>query len=156
MSIYELVVTLHNIVRWFVLILGIIAFIKALIGWIGKGTWETSERKIATYYTIAIDIQLLLGLALFLFFSPNTTRVFQDFNGILGNETARFFVLEHTIMMILAIVFVHLGNALTKKDIPDSSKFKRATILFGLALLAIILGMPWDRPLIPVIRIFIP
>jgi hypothetical protein len=54
-------------------------------------------------------------------------------------------------MMILAIVFVHLGSALTKKDVPDKSKFIRATVLFGLALLAIVLGMPWDRPLIPII-----
>jgi hypothetical protein len=52
-------------------------------------------------------------------------------------------------MMFLAVVFVHFGSATTKKDIPDDSKFKRMAILFGLALLALILGMPWDRPLIP-------
>lgn len=149
MNIYTIVITLHNIVRWFVLILGIIAFLMALAGWIRKRTWGQSDRKISTFYTIAIDIQLLLGLALFLFFSPNTTRAFQDFSGIMGNETARFYVLEHTILMILAVVLVHLGSALTKKDIPDNLKFRRAAILFGLALLAIVLGMPWDRPLIP-------
>ncbi|MFN2126401.1 MAG: hypothetical protein ACK2TU_00945 [Anaerolineales bacterium] len=58
-------------------------------------------------------------------------------------------MIEHTIMMFLAVVFVHFGSATTKKDIPDDSKFKRMAILFGLALLALILGMPWDRPLIP-------
>ena len=149
MSIFTLAVGLHNIIRQIVFILGINALFRAIFGWVKKRSWSQTDRKIALFYTIAIDIQLLLGLVLFLFISPNTTRILKDFSGVTNNPTVRFFVIEHTIMMFLAVVFVHFGSATTKKDIPDDSKFKRMAILFGLALLALILGMPWDRPLIP-------
>ena len=146
---YPLVLSLHNIVRWIVLILGIFAFIRASIGWLGKRDWAETDRKIGSFFTISIDIQLLLGLALFLFFSPITRAAFQDFGAVMKVEDLRFFTIEHTFFMILAIVFAHIGNAMTKKDIADVSKFKRAALFYGLALLVILLGMPWVRPLLP-------
>jgi hypothetical protein len=51
--------------------------------------------------------------------------------------------------MIAALVFAHLGNALPKKVDDDQSKYKRASIWFGLALLVILIGIPWGRPLLP-------
>ena len=146
---HQSILALHNIVRWVVLILGIIAFVRALIGWLGKRDWVESDRKAGSFFTIAIDIQLLLGLALFLFFSPITRAAFQDFSAVMKIDDLRFFTIEHTFFMVLAIVFAHVGNAITKKDIADASKFKRAALFYGLALLLILLGMPWVRPLLP-------
>ena len=38
-EIYDIVRILHNLVRWAVLILGVIAAVRALAGWVGRRGW---------------------------------------------------------------------------------------------------------------------
>jgi len=47
------------------------------------------------------------------------------------------------------VIFAHLGSALPKKVEDSQSKYKRAALWFGLALLLILAGIPWGRPLLP-------
>ena len=61
----------------------------------------------------------------------------------------RFFGLEHAVYMILAVILAHIGSALSKKAADSRGKFVRAAIFYGLALLLVLLGIPWGRPLIP-------
>jgi lauroyl/myristoyl acyltransferase len=50
-------------------------------------------------------------------------------------------------MIIIAIVFITIGNIRSKKMDTDASKYKQVLIWFGLALLVIIVAMPWPfRP----------
>ena len=146
---YEIVLAIHNILRWIALILAIVAAVSALIGWLGKREWSERDRKFGTYLTIALDTQLLLGLILYFFLSPLTKTALQDFGAAMGVADLRFFGLEHALYMVAAVVFAHLGNALSKKAIDTQAKFMRAAIFYGLALVLILLGMPWGRPLFP-------
>jgi hypothetical protein len=68
---------------------------------------------------------------------------------MMGNADLRFFGLEHAFYMILAVVFGHLGSALSKRAPDDKAKYRRAAIWYALSLLMIFLGMPWFRPLLP-------
>jgi hypothetical protein len=45
--------------------------------------------------------------------------------------------------MLLAIIFIHLGYSYGKKSVPDSQKHKRILLFFGLALLIILISIPW-------------
>jgi hypothetical protein len=146
---YPILLSIHNIVRWAALLLGVIVFVRALFGLFGRRGWEDLDRKLGVYFTSAIDIQLLLGLLLYLFFSPITKQVFSDFGGAMSNSGLRFFAIEHAFSMILALVFAHLGSALSKKASEPRSKHLRAALWFGLAVLLMLVGMPWDRPLLP-------
>jgi len=51
--------------------------------------------------------------------------------------------------MILSVGFAHLGSMLPKKAADDRGKHLRAAIFFSLALLFILAGMLWGRPLFP-------
>lgn len=51
--------------------------------------------------------------------------------------------------MILSVGFAHLGSMLPKKAAMDADKHARAAIFFALALLFLLLGIPWGRPLLP-------
>ena len=148
---YEFLVAVHNIVRWVVVILGFVAVFRSFWGWIGKKAWSSTERKIGLSFTTSIDVQLLLGILLYFVFSNWGLKAIinQGMPFVMGNSEYRFFALEHAFYMILAMIFAHLGGALPKKVDDDSSKFKRASIFFGLALLLILAGIPWDRPLLP-------
>jgi hypothetical protein len=148
---YPFILAVHNIVRWVVLILGFLAVLRAFIGWLGKHAWIPADPKIGTFFTSAIDTQLLLGLLLYIFFSPFTLQAIRNFgfSYIMSQPDYRFFALEHLVYMLLAVVFAHLGNALPKKVDNPVDKHRRAAIWFGLAFLVILLGMPWFRPLLP-------
>jgi hypothetical protein len=134
--------------RWVALGLLLVAAVRAFIGWFGKREWSETDRKIGTFATIGVDIQLLLGLLLYVI-SPLIRTVFQDIGAAMGIADLRFFAVEHLFFMLLAIVFAHLGSALPKRAQDSETRYKRAAIFFGLALLLILLGMPWSRPLLP-------
>lgn len=148
---YEFILAVHNILRWVVLILGFLAVLRAFIGWFGKHAWIPADPKIGRFFTSAIDIQLLIGLLLYIFFSPFTLQAIRNFGFgyVMEQADYRFFAVEHLFYMILAVVFAHLGSALPRKADHPVDKHRRAAIWFGLAFLVILLGMPWFRPLLP-------
>lgn len=148
---YEFVVAVHNIMRWVVVILGVVAVVRSLLGWFGKKEWTNTERKIGIFFTSSVDIQLLLGILLYFVFSSWGLKAIlnEGMSFVMGQAEYRFYAIEHAFYMILALIFAHLGSALPKKVDDDQSKFKRAAIWFGLALLLILAGIPWNRPLLP-------
>jgi len=130
---------LHSINRWLALASGLYALFVAARGWFGNRSWTESDRRPGLIFTILIDIQLILGLLLYVIFSPITTK---GFAYVMGNSASRFFVMEHSVMMLLAVILAHTGSVLVKKAQPES-KFKRAIIFYGLALLLILIAIPW-------------
>jgi hypothetical protein len=148
---YTFFVAVHNILRWVVVILGIFAVVRSLRGWFGKKEWAKTDRKIGILFTSSIDLQLLLGVVLYFVFSNWALKAILDKGMAFVMEEAeyRFFAIEHAFYMIMAVVFAHLGSALPKKVDDSQSKFKRAAIWFGLALVLILAGIPWGRPLVP-------
>ena len=68
----------------------------------------------------------------------------------------RFFWMEHPVTMIGAIVFITLAHGMSKKQVADEVKYKKAFIFFLIAALLILAGVPWPfrgeiigRPLFP-------
>ena len=61
---YDFLLAVHNILRWIVLFLLILALVRAYWGWFGKREWTSTDRRVGTYYSVSLDIQLLLGLIL--------------------------------------------------------------------------------------------
>jgi len=147
---YSVVLSLHNIFRWVALILGVLVAVKACLGLFQGTEWTELDRKFGLYFTISIDIQLLLGLVLYFVLSPITTVAVRDFGTAMSNSGIRFFAFEHALMMLLAVVFAHLGSALPKRVDESKAKHRRAAIWFTLAVLAMLMGIPWMRPLLPV------
>ena len=135
----------HNMFRWLLLVIFLLALIFALSGWLQKKEWAKKDRITGSLLTIFMDIQLLIGLVLYIFVSPLTKAAFADFGAAMKNSGLRFFAVEHILLMILAVVFVHIGKAKTKKAGADWKKHKAAFIWYGLSLVLILLGIPWDR-----------
>lgn len=139
----------HNILRLVIVVLAIIVLVKSYRGWLRAKPWEDSDRDLSFFYTIALDIQFTIGLVLFFFLSPITKAAFSNFGAAMRDAVTRFFLIEHSFYMLLAVAFAHIANAAVKKDMETKEKFKRMSIFFSLSVLAIILGMPWSRPLLP-------
>jgi uncharacterized membrane protein YphA (DoxX/SURF4 family) len=146
---YTFVLAVHNIMRWIVVVLAIIALVRAYWGWFGKREWSLKDRKVGMFYSISLDVQLLLGLILYFGLSPMTRTAIQNLGAAMSNANLRFFALEHFFFMLVAAVLVHAGTITSRKAEESVTKHRRAAIWFTLAVIAILLGMPWSRPLIP-------
>lgn len=148
---YPFILATHNIIRWVVVIAGILAVGRALVGWLGKKEWIKQDRMLGIIFTSSVDIQLLLGLLLYFVYSSWGVKAIlnQGMSFVMGESEYRFFAIEHVFYMVLALVFAHLGSALPKKVDNDPAKFKRAALWFSFALLLILAGIPWGRSLLP-------
>jgi len=146
---YPVVLAVHSILRWVVLLFGIWALYRSYRGWLGKLPWSGTDRKAGVFFSSAIDTQVLLGLILYFFLSPITRSAFADFGAVMSDPGARFFAFEHIFYMLLSMVFAHVGSALAKRAPEDNARHRRAAVWYTLAMLVIVLGMPWMRSLFP-------
>jgi len=146
---YSFVLTLHNILRWLVLILGIVAIVRAYIGWFGNRAWSDLDDNLGRGFTISLDLQFLLGLLLYIFLSPITTNAFANMSAAMSDSGTRFFLVEHGLMMLVAIIVAHIGRSRARKQIDDTKKYRQTAIFYTIALLIILAAIPWFRPLLP-------
>jgi hypothetical protein len=148
---HTFLLALHNIFRWLVLILGVVALGRSLWGWVGKKPWEKADRILGMAFTSVFDIQILLGLLLYFFSSNVGLHAFltEPVGEVFGDQTTLLFAFEHPLIMIVAVILAHLGNVLPKKAKDDQTRHKQAFIFFGLAILLVIAAIPWSRPLFP-------
>ena len=105
---YELVLTLHSWIRWVAIIAGIVATLSVLTSTPRSASADRSDTWGLILMT-ALDLQMLLGLLLYLALSPTTRAIFQDFGGAMRDPVARFWAVEHIALMIVAVVLGHLG-----------------------------------------------
>ena len=150
---YPLILTLHSIIRWVVLILAIVAVVRAFFGWFGKKEWTALDNRLGMALSGGMDLQVVLGFVLYIFLSPLTKTALQDFGAAMSNDLLRYWSVEHALLMIVALILIHVGRATSKVAEAATSKHKRAAIFFGLATLAILIAIPWPffsygRPLI--------
>jgi hypothetical protein len=158
---YSFVLTLHSLLRWVVVILAVVTVARAFRGWFGKKEWMALDGRLGMLSSISIDLQLLMGLILYIFLSPSTKSAFQDFGATMSDQGLRYWAVEHVFWMVLALILMHVGRAISKRAVGATSKHRRAAIFFGLATLAILFAIPWPflsygRPLIRLVALVWP
>jgi hypothetical protein len=142
--IYAGVLVIHSWLRWLVILTGLVAFVRAATGAAGSKPWTPADDRAGFWFSIALDIQFLLGLILYVFLSPVTHAVFSDFAGAMKDSVQRFWAVEHIVGMFIGIALVHIGRARARKT--DSLRRHRvAAIFFGLALVVILASIPWPN-----------
>lgn len=140
---YDLTLTLHSIVRWVVLIAGVIAVVQGLRGWRGGRPWTAGDDRIGMIYTISLDIQVLVGLLLFFVLSPITRAAMSSMGAAMQNEVTRFFLVEHFPIMLIAVIVAHIGRSRARKAADETSKHRLSFIFYAISLVLILLAIPW-------------
>lgn len=123
----------HSFLRYAVLILLCIVVITALRGWRRKKPYSSTDNKLSLYLFIATHLQLLVGLILY-FVSPNV-----QFNSATMKEaTIRYWTVEHSFIMLLAVALITMARITSKKMSSDEAKHKRMFIFNLIALIFIL------------------
>lgn len=114
----------HSGWRWIVLLLIVVTLIKALIGWLGRQKWSSLDSRLLLFSRIAVYIQVVLGVILYILFQGWTNMRFTG---------------EHVIVALLAVGGVEFGAARARKASGDTAMFRFTVIGFAIALILIFL-----------------
>lgn len=146
---YSLVLALHNIVRWVVLLTGVIALASTYRGLFAKSVWAPRDRTLIALYANSLGLQFVLGFLLYVWLSPLTRTAFGDMGTAMRDPALRLVVVEHPLAMLVALVLAHVAVARTRKAATDAARFRIAAILLTLSLVLVLARIPWSRPLFP-------
>ena len=152
---YKGLLHLHSFLRWVILILFLVAIYKSLAD--RNKPFGPGHRKTGMFLMIACDIMLLLGLYQW-FTGGKGYNLFKEkgFSEVMKTPLYRFFAVEHITAMIIAIILVHVGYGYAKKNVSDSVKHKRTILFFGLALLIVLISIPWPFRAVGIGRTWFP
>ncbi len=126
----------HSGLRWLLLIALIYAIFNAFTKK-KKGKFTSKDKAISLTAFIFSHIQLLLGLILFV--------MEEKWTGFAHMKEAlpRFFAVEHTLGMLIAITLITIGYVKSKKQTTDEAKFSKIANFYLIALILIIVSIPW-------------
>ena len=147
---YSLTLLTHSWLRWAVLAAAVVALVRSARG---QGTWSRADDRAGLLFSILLDVQVLLGLLLYFPLSPLMAGVRAQMADAMRNDALRYWLIEHPFGMLVAVVLAHVGRARIRKAADPRRKHRLALIFFGLALVAIVVAIPWPgmptaRPLV--------
>ncbi|MBK7562327.1 MAG: hypothetical protein IPP43_10605 [Chitinophagaceae bacterium] len=152
---YKGLLHLHSVLRWVILILLLVAVYKSFVD--RKKAFTSGHKKTGLFLMICCDVMLLLGVYQWVTGTWGLKSIqVNGMGAVMKDSVLRFFAVEHTTAMLISIVLVHVGYSYSKKNIPDSLKHKRSLLYFGLALLIILISIPWPFRLVGSGRVWFP
>lgn len=135
---YSTLFGLHSGLRYIVLLLLAAALILSLIGLFGKKPYSEMNRKVNLFAMISTHTQFLVGLILY-FFSPMVN--YSNMAEAMSNATTRYWTVEHSVMMLFAIVLITVGHSRSKKAKDAVNKHRAIALYYGLAVLVILVAI---------------
>lgn len=138
---YHVFKEFHSYIAFLLLAVLVVVIAVGIYGWLAKKPFTKTTRLLALVGLGAAQLQFSIGLVLY-FLSP---LGFSNFSGAaMKNAISRLFVMEHPLMMILAIVLVSVGYVRVKKATDDSKKYKNMVLFYSIGLVFILSRIPWE------------
>ncbi len=123
----------HSGLRWILLLLLVATIFSTFGKRDGKVPFTAQDKKLSLFTLIATHLQAVLGLGLYFM----STKV--DFSSTtMSSPVHRFFTMEHTLMMLIAIILITVGYGHAKK-----ANAKKVFTYYLIALIVILIAIPW-------------
>ena len=142
-SLYVVVLFLHSYLRWLVLALALVLLFRAFSGWRSARAWSPVDERVHAGFVGTLDLQLLLGLLLYVGLSPITRAFLASPGASMKVSELRFFGVEHLLLMLIAIVIVHVARVRSKKRTDARLRQRGVFVSTLVALLLIFASIPW-------------
>ena len=135
---------IHSYWAYIVLIILIIAVVNALLGFTSKKEFKAKDLRISLFALIASHIQLIIGFLAYYNSAFYESMRSMGMGEVMKNSELRKPLVEHPLLIIVAIALITIGFSKHKKKTTDVAKFKTITIFYGIALLLILAVIPWN------------
>lgn len=139
---YGLVLATHSILRWLVLAVGLAGTGRTWFVRLTGRSWSTADTWLGRLFVIGLDLQLLLGVVLYGFFSPVVAGALMRPDLAMRSRGMRFWLLEHPLAMLVALALAHVGLAKAKRAAGADAP-RQASLYFTLAVLIVLAAIPW-------------
>ncbi len=144
---------LHNFLRLVIIVAGLVTVVRAFMG---ASSGKPYSRTPATVFVASLHVQLILGFVLWFGVSGLAAAFRADPGASMKVASLRFFGMEHTLLMLAAVVVATIGSARTRRAHSEVGKHKTARLFFTITMVLLVLGIPWPfrgdgvgRPLFP-------
>lgn len=135
---YGILVHAHSGLRWIVLILLLMAIVNAARS-MSSGKYLKKDKMLNLFSMVSLHTQLLIGIVLY-FISPKVSF----YDGWMKDGMARFFGLEHILLMVIAITLITIGRSRAEKKLEGTRNKHRAILIsYTIGLLIILASIPW-------------
>lgn len=139
---YIILLTIHSFVRWLVLISLLFAIYHSYSSWFTGKAFLKFDETVRLITATTAHIQLGVGICLY-FISPIIDYFLHRYKDAVKVREIRFFGMEHSLMMLIAITIISIGSVKVKNKNGDNEKFRTMAIWFTIGLLVILLSIPW-------------
>lgn len=138
---YSIILIAHIIISIILTIVALYIVVRSFIGWI-KGLFFSNflDFYIPVFAVVLLYLELVLGLLLYYMHMSKLEGFISQTN---ANDyfSSRFWAIEHTILMIFAIIFGHLALVYSKNLSNNIAKYKMNLLYFGLSFILILISL---------------
>lgn len=139
---YQLLLPVHSLVRWILLFTLLYSWIRSAVALFKHSSFTRQDNLLRSITSGVSHLQLIIGLVLY-FRSPVTTYFRTQTASAIANPDIAFFGLYHITFMVLAVLSITIGASKAKRDSLDAGKHRQIFRWFGVAVLLILLAIPW-------------
>lgn len=136
----DILLKIHSLLRYVVLFFLVFSIIRAKSK---GGAFDATLKKPALFTLISSHVQLLLGVILY-FMSDIVSGGLSNMGYAMKDKILRFWTVEHSLGMIIAIALITIGYSSAKKQTTEEAKFKKIFVFYVIALVLIFASIPWS------------
>jgi hypothetical protein len=138
---YSAILISHIVISILLILLSLYIVIRSFFGVIGKVSFSKfQDIQLSIVAVIFLYLELILGILLYAIYINKLETLITQANAN-AYFSARFWAVEHAILMFFAIIFGHLGLVYAKNLEDDGQKFKKNLLYFGLSSVLIFISI---------------
>ena len=138
---YSAILIFHIAISVLLILITLYIVVRSILGLTGRVVFsKLQDLKFSIISVVLLYLELILGLILYAMYISSLENFITQSNGD-AYFSARFWAIEHTILMFFAIIFGHLGLVYAS-NLKDSNQiFKKNLLYFGLSFVHIFISI---------------
>lgn len=139
---YDILLKIHSVIPYLFLATSL-AVLALCVAAFSTKRFVSIHKMLATITMILAHIQLLFGLFLLFFGDYARAAWAQGMGVVMKNPEMRLSLVEHPLMMIIAVTLLTIGHSRSKTKTTDVAKNRTIFIFYSIALVLVLARLPY-------------